>query len=109
MKKTIIISGICLMIGSAVIAGSKFESTIIAAASSDTGQSQIEYSKLPANIQYAIKEQYPNFEPQKMVTKIEAEGTTLYYVTVESDKRIIGLRCSTDGEIFMQSSSRKAN
>lgn len=79
----------------------------IITANADTGQTQVEYSTVPANIQYAVKEQYPNFEPQKMATKVVAEGQTIYYVTVESSSRVIGLRCNTDGEIIMQSSSKK--
>ncbi len=71
------------------------------------GQRLIEYSKVPANIQYAVREQYPNFEPNKMATEFVASGQTIYYVTVENDSRIIALRCDTDGEILMQSSSRK--
>ena len=69
---------------------------------------KVEFSALPANIQYAIKNQYANFEPVNPVVVLQAEGMSSYYLSVENDHKTIDLSCSSDGEIVVLGSRKKS-
>ena len=71
------------------------------------GQRQIAYTSIPATIQYSVSNQYPNFTPVKMVTEILSNGQSTYFINIENDTRIIALMSTVDGELTLQSNSRK--
>ena len=71
------------------------------------GQRQIAYTGIPATIQYSVSNQYPNFTPAKMVTEVLSNGQSTYFINIENDTRIIALMSTADGELKLQSNSRK--
>jgi hypothetical protein len=118
-KTTAILSALVILISSASYAGYKTSEHRILSSflpdrvphalekDTDSSKREVAFTKLPANIQYAVKTQYQNFIPKDKVTEMINDGTSTYYVTVENDRRIIELLCSASGEITLISNTRK--
>lgn len=68
---------------------------------------KIDAAQLPINIIRALNIQYEGFEVRNTVTEIVTNGETNYYVNVENSNRVINLKCSADGEIALEKSTRK--
>jgi hypothetical protein len=75
----------------------------------DSSRRETEFSKLPVSVQYAVKNQYANFEPNSKVIEYVFEGKSTYYITVENSSRVIDLRYNPDGEMTVESNVRKKN
>lgn len=88
---------------------SKKDVSSIDTGSIDSSRRETEFSKLPVSVQYAVKNQYANFEPNSKVIEYVFEGKSTYYITVENSSRVIDLRYNPDGEMTVESNVRKKN
>ena len=68
---------------------------------------KIDLAQLPLNIVQALKEKYAENELSATVTEMVMNGETSYYLTAENDKRILDLKCRTNGDIEVISKTKK--
>lgn len=64
-------------------------------------------SQLPLNILMAISEKFAGYEVANNATEIVYGGQTSYYLCIEGDKKILKLKCNSDGELMVESKVKK--
>jgi hypothetical protein len=62
---------------------------------------------MPLNISLAIAEKYEGYLLDKTAIELTYEGLTRYYITVENSKQGIKLKCYSNGEIEVESKTKK--
>jgi hypothetical protein len=67
----------------------------------------IETSQLPLNVSLAIADKYKEYTVAKNVTEIVFDGQTNYYVSVENSQKILKLKCTSYGDISVDSKTKK--
>ncbi len=67
----------------------------------------IDLKQLPLNVALAIKANYNGYTVAQNVTELIFEGQTSYYVNIENSKKILRLKCSSDGSIHVDSKTKK--
>lgn len=68
----------------------------------------IETSQLPLNVMLAIADRYSGYKVAVKAQEITLDGETKYYLSIENDTRILKLKCSTGGDIQVESKLKKA-
>jgi|SRR5882757_5753384 len=72
------------------------------------GTSQlVSKNQLPAAIASELAKNYAAYEVTGTITQIDFEGKTAYYFSVESEKGILNLKCSSDGNVDIESKTIK--
>jgi hypothetical protein len=67
----------------------------------------LETNQLPLSISMAIADRYAGYTVAKSITEITYDGQTSYYVDVENEKKILKLKCSTNGDITVDKKVKK--
>ena len=67
----------------------------------------ISSEQIPLNVSLAIAEKYAGCQVGTSVLELSYEGQTRYYVTVESDKQVMQLKCFSNGEIETDKKAKK--
>lgn len=67
----------------------------------------IEIKQLPLKVTLAITAKYAEYTIVKNVTEINFEGQTSYYASLENSKKILRLKCTSHGEIYVDSNVKK--
>jgi hypothetical protein len=68
---------------------------------------KMETSKLPSGVTEALKTRFGNYAINTQATEVRLNDQTIYYVTVQDDRRILNLKCFTDGVIFVTNKTKK--
>lgn len=67
----------------------------------------INIKQLPLNVTLAITAKYAGYTFAKNATELNFEGQTSYYVNIENSKKNIKLKCTSYGEIYVDSKTKK--
>ncbi len=67
----------------------------------------IKTEELPMYVTMAVSEKYCGYSVAKTATEITYEGNTSYYITVENEKQVLKLKCFGNGEINVESKTKK--
>lgn len=67
----------------------------------------IETTQLPLNVSLAISSKYQNYTVAKTTTELTYDGQTSYYVLAENSKQILKLKCTSSGDIVVDSKTKK--
>lgn len=68
---------------------------------------EIESVQLPLSVSMAIAKKYPGYIILAHVTEMTLEGQTRYYITIVNSKQALILKCSSIGEIDVESRAKK--
>lgn len=68
---------------------------------------RISADQIPLNISLAVTNKYAGYEVGKSVIEINYEGATSYYITVTNENQIVKLKCSNNGELEVESKTKK--
>jgi hypothetical protein len=64
-------------------------------------------AQLPINVALAIGNKYEGYTVAKSATELTYNGETNYYVSVENNKQILRLKCTSSGDIDVDSKTKK--
>ena len=64
-------------------------------------------AQLPLNVLLAIAAKYDGYAVAKTATELTYEGQTNYYVLVENTKQVLRLKCIINGDIAVDSKTKK--
>lgn len=64
-------------------------------------------SQLPVNVTLAIDSKYEGYTVAKSATELTYDGETSYYVSVANDKQVLRLKCTSSGDINVDSKTKK--
>lgn len=67
----------------------------------------IEMAKLPLSITIALTKKFEDFKLPSTAMEMNFEGQTAYYLTLENDKKILNLKCYSNGEISVENKVKK--
>ncbi|MFM6925286.1 MAG: hypothetical protein ACKOU7_07260 [Ferruginibacter sp.] len=67
----------------------------------------ISASQMPLSILVNISDKYKGYQVEDVVTELTFASVTRYYVTVSNDKQIVKLKCFNDGDMEIQSKTKK--
>jgi hypothetical protein len=64
-------------------------------------------TELPLTVSLALSKKYEGYDIAKTATEIIYDGQTGYYISVENNKQLLKLKCSTTGEINIDKKIKK--
>jgi hypothetical protein len=67
----------------------------------------ISATQMPLGISVAIADKYNGYEVNDTVTELTFASVTRYYVTVTNDKQSVRLKCLANGDIEVESKTKK--
>jgi hypothetical protein len=67
----------------------------------------VDVSQIPLSISMALANRYNGFKLPLKATEVNFEGQTSYYLTVENDKKLLTLKCSSNGNISVEKKIKK--
>ena len=67
----------------------------------------IEIAKLPLSISMSLTKKYEDFKFPASALELNFEGQTAYYLTLENDKKVLNLKCFSNGEISVENKVKK--
>jgi hypothetical protein len=68
---------------------------------------KIAFSQVPLGITMQIGKLYRDFTLVGQAIEVNFEGQTRYYLTLENNKQVIGLKCTGNGELSVESRKKK--
>ena len=67
----------------------------------------ISVSQLPLSITLALANNYKEFALPLQASEVNFEGQTAYYVTLENEKKVLRLKCFSNGQITVEKKTKK--
>ncbi len=67
----------------------------------------ISSEQMPLNVSLAIAEKFVGYQVSASALELSYEGQTRYYVTVENEKQIVQLKCFSNGDLDIESKTKK--
>ena len=64
-------------------------------------------TQMPLTISVALADKYGGYQVSDAVTELTFASVTRYYVTVSNDKQSVRLKCLTNGDIEVESKTKK--
>ncbi len=68
---------------------------------------KIATAELPLAVSLAIAKKYEGYQQAKAAVEITFENATSYYIAVANDKQTLKLKCAANGDIVVESKSKK--
>ena len=68
---------------------------------------KMQLAELPLNISKSLKIDFADYSMANLVTEIEYEGKTFYYVSAISKDQVLKLKCLSDGQIQVEEKVKK--
>lgn len=67
----------------------------------------IEIARLPLSVSMALAKKYEDFALPPTAMELNFEGQTTYYLVLENDRKIMNLKCFSNGEIIVENKIKK--
>lgn len=67
----------------------------------------IEIARLPLSVSMALAKKYEDFALPPTAMELNFEGQTTYYLVLENDRKIMNLKCFSNGEIIVENKTKK--
>jgi len=64
-------------------------------------------AQLPISVALAISNKYEGYTVAKSATELTYDGQTSYYISIENNKQILRLKCTSSGDIDIDSKTKK--
>ena len=68
---------------------------------------KITSSQMPLSISLELSKKYGEYRVSEQVQELTYEGQTSYYLSVENDKQVVKLKCSSNGEVDVEGKTKK--
>jgi hypothetical protein len=68
---------------------------------------KIDVSQLPLGISISLKNKFEDYSFTTPVREVNFEGQTMYFLSGENDKKVVDLKCTSDGQISVQRKIKK--
>ena len=68
---------------------------------------KIAFTQLPLNVTLQLSKKFGEYKVAAEASELNYEGQTSYYLTVENDKQVVKLKCYSNGEIDVESKTKK--
>ena len=68
---------------------------------------KIASTQLPLKLTLELSKKFGEYNVAEEVSELNYEGQTTYYLSVENDKQVVKLKCYSNGEIDVESKTKK--
>lgn len=68
---------------------------------------EISTAQMPLNVSLAISSKFKDYKLAETTTELTYDGQTTYYVFAENSKRILKLKCNSNGDVSIDNKIKK--
>ena len=68
---------------------------------------KIDVAQMPLGVSLELAKKYSDYTIPQQASELSYDGQTSYYINVENDSHVIKLKCYTNGEISVETKTKK--